>query len=81
MYPSCSQYARQAIAVHGPLRGWVMANGRLLRCGRDEVAVAPRVLVDGKWKFFDPVAANDFWWGGEKESLKSFSPDEPAGDG
>jgi putative component of membrane protein insertase Oxa1/YidC/SpoIIIJ protein YidD len=61
MHPSCSQFARQAIAAHGPLRGWVMAHDRLLRCGRDAELTAPRVLIRGKWKLFDPVAANDFW--------------------
>lgn len=31
-YPSCSQYAVDAIAVHGPLRGAWLAARRLLRC-------------------------------------------------
>jgi uncharacterized protein len=31
-YPSCSQYAVEAIRVHGPLRGLAMATWRLLRC-------------------------------------------------
>ncbi|MBV8727306.1 MAG: membrane protein insertion efficiency factor YidD [Candidatus Eremiobacteraeota bacterium] len=30
--PSCSQYAAQAIAKHGPIRGVSLAVGRLLRC-------------------------------------------------
>ena len=30
--PSCSAYALEAIAVHGPLRGWLLALRRLLRC-------------------------------------------------
>ena len=30
--PTCSEYAQVAIAVHGPLRGSVMAAWRLLRC-------------------------------------------------
>jgi putative membrane protein insertion efficiency factor len=30
--PSCSAYALEAIAVHGPLRGWGLALRRLLRC-------------------------------------------------
>jgi uncharacterized protein len=30
--PTCSEYAAQAIAIHGPLRGLGMAVWRLLRC-------------------------------------------------
>jgi putative membrane protein insertion efficiency factor len=31
-YPSCSQYAAEAIQVHGPLRGLRLTISRLLRC-------------------------------------------------
>jgi putative membrane protein insertion efficiency factor len=30
--PSCSQYAEQAVRLHGPVRGLAMATWRLLRC-------------------------------------------------
>ena len=30
--PTCSHYAEQAIRRHGPMRGLVLATGRLLRC-------------------------------------------------
>jgi uncharacterized protein len=30
--PTCSHYAEQAIRVHGPLRGVLVAGWRLLRC-------------------------------------------------
>jgi putative membrane protein insertion efficiency factor len=30
--PTCSEYASQAIATHGPLRGFLLASWRLLRC-------------------------------------------------
>jgi len=62
MHPSCSEYSRQAVEKHGFTLGWAMAMDRLLRCGRDELGRAPRVLVDGQWKFFDPLSANDHWW-------------------
>ncbi|MCX7750912.1 MAG: membrane protein insertion efficiency factor YidD [Candidatus Bipolaricaulota bacterium] len=32
-YPSCSEYARQALLRHGVLRGGWLAARRLLRCG------------------------------------------------
>jgi hypothetical protein len=31
-YPSCSQYAKQAVLKHGVLRGLSLAAGRLARC-------------------------------------------------
>ncbi|NIA71278.1 membrane protein insertion efficiency factor YidD [Pelagibius litoralis] len=30
--PTCSDYARQAVSTHGPLRGSWLAGRRLLRC-------------------------------------------------
>jgi uncharacterized protein len=45
--PSCSHYAAEAIAVHGPWRGLGLAVHRLLRChpwggsGYDPVPAAP----------------------------------------
>ena len=31
-YPSCSHYAADAVALHGPWRGLLLAARRLLRC-------------------------------------------------
>ncbi len=31
-YPSCSNYAHQAISIHGPLKGWVYSIKRLIKC-------------------------------------------------
>ena len=31
-HPSCSEYAAEAVEVHGALEGSVLAAGRLLRC-------------------------------------------------
>ena len=42
-HPTCSEYAREAIEVHGPIRGTGLALWRILRCnpwcegGVDEV--------------------------------------------
>jgi hypothetical protein len=27
-----------------------------------EIRLSPRVFVNGKWKTYDPVGKNDFWW-------------------
>jgi len=62
MYPSCSEYSKECIQKHGLLIGWIMTCDRLMRCGRDEMRLSPRILVNGKWKYYDPVEKNDFWW-------------------
>ena len=31
-HPTCSEYAAQAVEVHGALKGSALASGRLLRC-------------------------------------------------
>ncbi|MDR2669104.1 MAG: membrane protein insertion efficiency factor YidD [Desulfovibrio sp.] len=31
-YPTCSEYALEAVMTHGALRGWLLALYRLLRC-------------------------------------------------
>jgi putative component of membrane protein insertase Oxa1/YidC/SpoIIIJ protein YidD len=58
MYPSCSEYSRQAVARFGFAKGWVMSMDRLMRCGRDETRTAPRILVHGKRKYYDPIESN-----------------------
>ena len=47
-YPTCSHYAAEAVAMHGPWRGSLLAARRLLRChprggsGYDPVPGDPR---------------------------------------
>ena len=55
MHPTCSEYARQAVAAYGPVKGWILAMDRLMRCGRDETAHAPIVQIGGEPKFYDPL--------------------------
>jgi hypothetical protein len=40
----------------------MMTVDRLIHEGKDEESVSPLVYSDGKWKIFDPVENNDFWW-------------------
>ena len=61
MYPSCSEYSRQAIARFGLIKGWVMSMDRLMRCGRDEMRLVPKIWVNGQLKYFDPIENNAFW--------------------
>ena len=62
MYPSCSRYASRAFEKHGAIFGWIMTCDRLVRCGRDEVKLSPKVIVNKQELVYDPVEANDFWW-------------------
>ncbi|MDY6822565.1 MAG: membrane protein insertion efficiency factor YidD [Thermodesulfobacteriota bacterium] len=62
MHPTCSQYSSNAFQKHGAIMGWIMTCDRLMRCGRNELAVSPRIFVNGKPKCHDPVESNDFWW-------------------
>ena len=61
-YPTCSTYARQSVAEHGPLMGWIMTCDRLMRDGRDDNRLLPRIHVGGDDYADDPVRSNDFWW-------------------
>ncbi|RMH18292.1 MAG: membrane protein insertion efficiency factor YidD [Gammaproteobacteria bacterium] len=31
-YPSCSDYSKQALIQHGPVRGWSLSIRRIMRC-------------------------------------------------
>ncbi|MDY6853495.1 MAG: membrane protein insertion efficiency factor YidD [Thermodesulfobacteriota bacterium] len=61
MHPTCSNYGIQAIRKHGFMLGTIMISDRLIH-ERDEVSYAPRVRIDGRWRYFDPVQYNDFWF-------------------
>lgn len=61
MYPSCSEYAAEAIRKHGLFMGWIMTTDRLMRCGRDELKRSPRIWVNGRERSHDPLTGNDFW--------------------
>ena len=65
--PSCSSYSVQAIKKHGFFVGWVMTVDRLIHEGKEETTVSPLVFSRGKWKIYDPVENNDFWWFSREE--------------
>jgi hypothetical protein len=60
--PTCSSYSVQAMEKHGFFIGWMMTVDRLLHEGQEETKVSPVVYYEGKWRIFDPVQNNDFWW-------------------
>jgi hypothetical protein len=61
MYPTGSDYARQAIKKHGALLGIALTTERLMHEG-NEGRKAPRIRKYGLWRIYDPVEANDWWW-------------------
>ena len=48
--PSCSTYALQAIRVHGPIKGLILASWRLLRCNPWSHGGVDHVPERGRWK-------------------------------
>ena len=63
MYPTGSAYARQVFKKHGAFLGVLLTAERLLHEG-NERQVSPRIEKYGIWRIYDPVEANDWWWGG-----------------
>lgn len=53
-YPTCSQYAVQALRQHGPLLGTALTAGRLIS-EADEAAFAARIRIDGRWRIYSPL--------------------------
>lgn len=68
-YPSCSSYSVEAFKKHGFFIGWMMTVDRLIHEGKEEQEVSPLVYDGGRWKIYDPVENNDFWWYPDKRSL------------
>ena len=40
----------------------MMTVDRLIHEGKEEASVSPLLFSEGKWKLYDPVENNDFWW-------------------
>lgn len=60
MYPACSEYSIQALKKHGPFLGFVIIVDRLIH-EKGEMRYAPTLIVNGMWRYHDPVENNDFW--------------------
>ena len=60
--PTCSAYGVEAFKKHGFLQ-FIFRHGLDIDFeGQEETTVSPLVYSDGKWKIYDPVKNNDFWW-------------------
>ena len=76
MHPSCSEYSLQAFEKYGPVIGWMMTCDRLMRCGRDELRLSPKILVNGKRKCHDPLEANEMPSSSLQEDLPFYGQQE-----
>ena len=65
MHPTCSAYSLEVIKKHGFFIGFMMTADRLIHEG-SEMDYAPLVKVGDKYKFYDPISNNDFWWNDSK---------------
>jgi putative membrane protein insertion efficiency factor len=66
--PTCSAYAVEALEVHGPVKGLVLATWRLLRCNPWSAGGVDRVPVRGRWRPDPWVPPED--WAGLDEDLE-----------
>lgn len=49
-YPSCSAYALGAVRTHGPVKGFFLATGRLVRCNPWSPGGIDHVPQKGSWR-------------------------------
>jgi uncharacterized protein len=61
MYPTCSQYSIISIRKHGPAVGIMMTADRFIHEGSEKDYVR-KIKVGTRYRFYDPVENNDFWW-------------------
>jgi putative membrane protein insertion efficiency factor len=66
--PTCSAYAVEALEVHGPVKGLVLAAWRLLRCNPWSAGGVDRVPARGRWRPDPWVPPED--WAGLDEDLE-----------
>ena len=59
-WPTCSQYALQAVRAHGLLVGSWLAIDRLIH-EADDLRRPAWVRAGGRLRSFDPLSRNDFW--------------------
>lgn len=59
-FPSCSEYALEAIQIHGAIYGTAMGVDRLIRETTTK-GTKPFVWKKGRRLHYDPLAENDYW--------------------
>ena len=69
LYPTCSGYSQLALRKHGPIVGFVMTAERVMRNHTGDYY--PTIWKFGRWRNYDPVEMNDFWFPGEKRKTNA----------
>ena len=69
LYPTCSGYSVIALRKHGPIMGFVMTSERVMRNHTGEYY--PAIYKFGRWRNYDPIEANDFWFPSEKSKARA----------
>jgi putative membrane protein insertion efficiency factor len=54
LYPTCSEYGRQAVRSRGLLLGIVLTAGRLMRDNASAAGFYPEAIVHGRLVLYDP---------------------------
>jgi putative membrane protein insertion efficiency factor len=54
LYPTCSEYGRQAVRSHGLLMGIVLTAGRMMRDNASAAGFYPEAIVHGRLVLYDP---------------------------
>jgi uncharacterized protein len=60
MFPSCSEYSKQAVSDYGPLLGLLLTVDRLFHEANED-RTSPLIKRDKDLKLYDPPSAN-VWW-------------------
>jgi putative membrane protein insertion efficiency factor len=68
-YPSCSEYAAEAVSMHGPVRGVFLAVARIFRCHPfSKAKVLDPVPSEFTWRMCFGYKKRDYKMSGTQES-------------
>lgn len=59
MHPSCSEYAEECLSRYNTPYAWMRICDRLIRCGRDETEISPKVITPHGLRTLDTVSGNE----------------------
>ena len=75
-YPTCSDYAVQALRAHGPAKGVALATWRVLRCNPWSLGGVDHIPAKGQWKGPEWIPPDD-WAGYDLEKRLGIGATSP----